>query len=74
MGVEVEVVEREERQRPAASEVERLHASNAKAKRLLDWSPEFGGRDGFKKGLAKTAAWFSDPANLARYRVGSYTL
>lgn len=74
MGVEVEVAERDERQRPASSEVERLHASNAKAKRLLNWSPEFGGRDGFKKGLEKTAAWFNDAANLARYRVGSYTL
>jgi len=74
MGVEVEVVEREERQRPAASEVERLHASNAKAKRLLNWSPEFGGKDGFKKGLEKTATWFKDASNLARYRVGSYTL
>jgi NAD dependent epimerase/dehydratase len=74
MGVEVEIVERDERQRPPASEVERLHASNAKAKRLLDWSPEYGGRDGFKKGLEKTAAWFKDPSNLARYRVGTYTL
>jgi dTDP-glucose 4,6-dehydratase len=74
MGVEVEVVEREERQRPAASEVERLHASNAKAKRLLNWSPEFAGRDGFKNGLEKTAVWFKDASNLARYRIGSYTL
>lgn len=74
MRVDVEIVERDERQRPAASEVERLHACNAKAKRLLGWAPEFGGRDGFKKGLQTTAAWFQDPNNLARYRVGTYTL
>lgn len=74
MNVEVEIVQRDERQRPALSEVERLWASNAKAKQLLGWSPVYGGRDGFKRGLAQTAAWFQDPTNLACYRVGSYTL
>lgn len=74
MGADVEIVERNERQRPAASEVERLHASNEKAKRLLGWAPEYGGLEGFRKGLQITAAWFQDAKNLARYRVGSYTL
>lgn len=74
MGASVEIVEKDERKRPALSEVERLWACNKKAARLLDWSPQFGGRDGFREGLRKTAAWFSDPSNLARYRVGTYTL
>ena len=26
------------------------------------------------RGLAATAEWFSQPANLARYRVGRYTV
>ena len=33
-----------------------------------------GALDGFRRGLARTAEWFSDPANLARYRPGSYTV
>lgn len=74
LGADIEIVARDERMRPGRSEVERLFASNEKAKRLLGWSPEFGGLDGFRRGLEKTAAWFSDPANLARYRVGSYTV
>ena len=39
--------------RPEKSEVERLFASNEKAKKLLDWNPKFSGLDGFKKGLKK---------------------
>jgi len=73
MGVEVEIVEQNERMRPAKSEVDRLLACNKKAKRLLGWTPEFGGVEGFKRGLALTAAWFQNPENLARYRVGTYT-
>jgi len=74
MGETIEIVEKDERKRPALSEVDRLWACNKKAAGLLNWSPQFGGRDGFREGLRKTAAWFSEPANLARYRVGTYTL
>ncbi len=74
LGANIEIVPRDERMRPSKSEVERLFASNAKARNLLGWSPEYGGLDGFRRGLENTAAWFSDPANLARYRVGSYTI
>jgi len=42
--------------------------------RLLNWSPQFAGLDGFKRGLAKTVEWFSDPANLARYKPEAYNL
>ncbi|HYH23013.1 MAG TPA: NAD-dependent 4,6-dehydratase LegB [Azospirillum sp.] len=58
------------RLRPAASEVERLFADVSKAERLMSWRPAFGGRDGFRRGLERTIAWFSDPANLARYPQG----
>ncbi|MEO1987384.1 MAG: NAD-dependent 4,6-dehydratase LegB [Martelella sp.] len=74
MGVEVEVVQDEARLRPKASEVERLFAGTAKAERLFGWSPEFGGRDGFVRGLAETAEWFQDPANLAAYKSDRYNL
>ena len=63
---------RPERRRPDNSEVERLYACIDKAKRLLGWSPALAGREGFARGLAETAEWFSEPANLARYRIGHY--
>lgn len=71
---EVSVVSKHERLRPENSEVERLLADASKAKRLTGWAPAFAGRDGLRRGLELTAQWFSEPANLARYRVGSYTV
>ena len=72
MGVEVEVFSDEPRMRPEASEVSRLWASNAKAQSLLDWTPECGLLEGFRRGIELTADWFSDPSNLSGYRVGHY--
>ncbi len=60
--------------RPEKSEVERLWADNAKARRLLGWEPEFGGLEGFRKGLALTIQWFTDPANLSRYKSDRYNI
>lgn len=74
MGVEVEIVSDEERFRPERSEVERLWASDAKAQRLLGWSPNYGGRDGLRRGLEETAAWFRDPRNLDLYRSEIYNI
>ena len=74
MDVEIEIVSDEERIRPANSEVERLYAGVDKARRLFDWAPDHGGRDGFAKGIAKTAEWFQDPTNLAAYKTGQYTV
>ena len=74
MGKNIEIECEAERLRPEKSEVERLWADNAKAKRLLGWSPEFGGRDGFRRGLEITAKWFSDPKNHERYRTDRYTV
>jgi dTDP-glucose 4,6-dehydratase len=72
MGVQVEVQSESERVRPRESEVERLWADNAKAKRLLGWSPRYGGVEGLRRGLAETASWFRDERNLALYRPGTY--
>ena len=74
MGVEVEVVSDADRNRPAASEVERLFAGTEKATGLFGWAPEFSGRDGFVRGLAETAEWFQDPANLMRYKTNVYNI
>lgn len=74
MGVEVEIETDEVRLRPEKSEVERLWADNAKAKELFGWSPRYAGVDGLRRGLAETAAWFSDPTNLASYKSGQYNI
>jgi len=74
MGADVEITCEAERLRPRRSEVERLLASYAKAERLFGWKPEFGGVDGFRRGLATTIEWFTRAENLARYRPGGYTL
>lgn len=74
MEKEVEVIRDDERMRPAASEVERLFAGTAKARRLFNWEPEFSGRDGFVRGLAETAEWFQKPENLSRYKTDSYNI
>ena len=65
---------RQPRLRPDRSEVERLCASTDKARRLLNWAPEFGGLAGFRRGLARTVDWFKEPANLARYKLDTSNL
>ncbi len=75
MGAEVEIVGNDaKRLRPANSEVERLWGDNTRARQLLDWEPAFGGRDGFRRGLAETVEWFSAPANLAQYKSNQYVI
>ncbi|MEO0030550.1 MAG: hypothetical protein RIS94_308 [Pseudomonadota bacterium] len=74
MGRDVAILQDEQRLRPAGSEVERLWASNEKALELTGWAPQFGGRDGFERGLARTIEWFSDEGNLARYKADIYNI
>ena len=74
MNAEIEILTDEVRLRPENSEVERLWAGNAKAKELFGWQPEYGGREGFKRGLAETAVWFTKPDNLRAYKTDIYNL
>lgn len=74
MDADVEIIPDEARMRPDTSEVERLFAGTKVAQRLFGWSPEHGGEDGFAKGLAETADWFQDPANLAAYKMDHYNI
>ena len=74
MGKEIEIVTEEARLRPEKSEVERLWAANAKAKQLFGWEPTYGGREGFKRGLKETAAWFTQSHNLRNYKADIYNL
>ena len=74
MDADIEIETDEIRLRPEKSEVNRLWADNSKAKRLLDWEPEYGGRDGFRRGLKETAEWFTNPENLKKYKSDIYNI
>ncbi len=60
----------EARLRPARSEVERLLADSTLMRELTGWTPGVSLDDG----LARTVAWFSEPANLRRYKVDMYNV
>lgn len=62
------------RVREKNSEVNRLFASNLKAKKILKWEPEYSGLKGFKKGLEKTIEWFKNPENLKKYKSNIYSI
>ncbi len=74
MNVDIEIITDEVRLRPDNSEVERLWADNTKAKKLFGWQPSYGGREGFKRGLAETAEWFAQADNLRSYKADIYNL
>jgi NAD dependent epimerase/dehydratase len=74
MGAEIVIVRDEQRLRPETSEVERLWASNAKARTLLGWEPRYGGVEGFRRGLTETVTWFGDPANTFGYKSDIYNI
>ena len=64
----IEILSEEKRKRPLNSEVNRLFGSNKKIFSLTDWSLDYGGIEGFKKGLKITIDWFMDADNLSLYR------
>jgi dTDP-glucose 4,6-dehydratase len=74
MGVEIEIETDDKRLRPSNSEVERLWADNTKAREVCGWEPEYGGLEGFRRGLIETVDWFTDPTNLSNYKSGIYNI
>ncbi|MBZ5552570.1 MAG: NAD-dependent 4,6-dehydratase LegB [Acidobacteriia bacterium] len=68
MNSNIEIVCDKDRLRPEPSEVQRLRADNTRLKQLTGWSPRFT----LETGLEKTIAWFTQPENLARYKVDIY--
>lgn len=74
MNAEIEIVTDEARLRPENSEVERLCADNSKARKLFGWQPSYGGRDGLKRGLTETVAWFAQAGNLRDYKSDIYNI
>ena len=60
------IVAEDQRLRPGNSEVDRLLGSNAKLKSLTSWAQRYS----FTRGLEETIAWFREPSNLNRYKIG----
>ena len=67
-GLPVEVEADPQRMRPAASEVERLHADASLAKERLGWTPSIS----VEEGLARTVAFIRDNPTL--YRPAEYAV
>ena len=67
---EVACIEDPQRIRPARSEVFRLRCNNEKIKTLTGFEPQYS----LEKGLQETIQWFSQPANLNRYKNEIYNV
>ena len=74
MGKKIDFLNDKKRVRPKNSEVLRLLASTKKAKKIINWTPQYSKLPGFKKGLLKTIKWFSQPKNLSIYKDDSFSL
>ena len=68
LGKDIPVVSTDERQRPEASEVERLLADASKARSMLPWAPEVP----FATGLERTIEWVE--RSLDAYRPSTYAV
>ncbi len=74
MDTNIEIITDTQRVRSRESEVNRLYADITKIKKITGWSPEYGGVEGFKKGLIKTIEWFKNPDNLKLYKWDIYNV
>lgn len=70
MGKKVKVICDQQRLRPEKSEVLRLKCENSKLKQATSFAPSIL----LREGLERTVRWFSDPANLQRYKGDLYNV
>ena len=72
MNSDIKIKQNEKRLRPQNSEVNRLFGDNTLIRELTNWKPIYFGKEGFKKGLAKTIEWFVKSENLKLYKTIGY--
>ena len=72
MNSDIKIKQNEKRFRPQSSEVNRLFGDNTLIRELTNWKPSYSGKEGFKKGLAKTIEWFVKSENLELYKNNGY--
>tara|TARA_Y100000741_G_scaffold364471_1_gene355596 strand:+ start:3540 stop:4529 length:990 start_codon:yes stop_codon:yes gene_type:complete len=53
--------------RPTKSEVNLLISNNRKAKKLLNWKPEYSNQKGLENALRETILWFRKAENIKKY-------
>jgi len=70
MKTDVAMASEAERKRPEGSEVHRLWCDNSMVRELTGYAPAYSLEDG----LRQTVDWFSDPANLAKYKTDTYNV
>lgn len=70
MGSDVRFITDEQRIRPEKSEVFRLWCDNSLIEQLTGFKPEFG----IREGMRATIDWFTQPANLAKYKSDIYNV
>ncbi len=70
MGNRGQIIEEKERHRPPDSEVFRLWADNKKLKDLTGFTPAYS----LEEGLKQTIDWFTEPANLIKYKSDIFNL
>lgn len=68
MNSEIEVIQEQQRQRPATSEVGRLWCDNSKLVDLTGFRPGYS----LEEGLRETIDWFTHPDNLRLYKTHLY--
>jgi NAD dependent epimerase/dehydratase len=70
MGKDVKLITDDARLRPEKSEVFRLWGENKKIRQLTGFEPQIS----IAEGLQRTIDWFTQPANLAKYKAGIYNI
>jgi NAD dependent epimerase/dehydratase len=68
IGTEVEILNDQQRIRPAQSEVERLYCNNSKILEYTNWKPNYN----INSGLIETISWVKE--NLNRFKIDSYNV
>ncbi len=68
----IRIITDKKRVRPKKSEVNILIANNTKAKKLLNWRPNFSGKKGFELAILKSLEWFNENKDSSKYDIKRY--